>query len=134
MRTNKFHTKRTSKVKMTASCAIAFALTLASTVILYAFAKTNNDQLLKSIGDKQRLLDRRTDELTRETARWEEMTTPERIEVALRRQGLKMSFAKPCQNIRMTRSGVPRSGQLSVARLQQTAAGRATASYKPSNR
>lgn len=130
MRTNKFRTKRTSKIKMTFSCIVAFGLTLASSVIVYAFARTHNEQLMKSICEKQRLLDRRTDELTRETARWEEMTTPERIEVALRRQGLKMAFAKPCQNIRMTQAGKPRAGQLSVARLQQTTAGRATASYK----
>lgn len=133
-KTNKFRTKRMSKIKMSTCYIGTLALTVFVTIILYSCAKTNCDQLLKSIGEKQRLLDRRTDELTRETARWEEMTTPEKIEVALRRQGLKMSFAKPCQNIRMSNAGVPRSGQLSVARAQQASAGRATASYKSGTR
>lgn len=133
-KTNKFRTKRMSKIKMSTCYIGTLALTIVSIVIFYSYAQTECDQLLKSIGEKQRLLDRRTDELTRESARWEEMTTPEKIEVALRRQGLKMAFAKPCQNIRMSHAGVPRPGQLSVARAEQASAGRATASYKSGNR
>ncbi len=133
-RTNKFRTKRMSKIKMTTCHVGVIALTGLIMMVLYACANTNCEQLMKSIGQKQRLLDKRTDELTRETARWEEMTTPEKIEVALRRQGLKMSFAKPCQNIRMSRAGTPRPGQLSVARARQASANSATANYKSVNR
>lgn len=134
MRMNKVRTKRMSKIKMTTCYTGAFTLTLFVLVILFSCAKTNCEQLMKSIGEKQRLLDKRTDELTRETARWEEMTTPEKIEVALRRHGLKMVFAKPTQNIRMSSNGTPRPGQLSVVRLRQSAAGRATANYATPSR
>ena len=134
MRTNKFRTRRMSKIKMTTCYTGALALTLFATVILYSCAKTNCEPLMKSIGEKQRLLDRRTDEYTRETARWEEMTTPEKIEIALRRQGLKMSFAKPGQNIRMSSAGKPKPGQLSVARIRRLSAGSETANYRATRR
>ena len=55
----------------------------------------------------------------RESTRWEEMKTPDRIERALLQHGLSMRPPRPEQTVRMTANGTPYPGQLSLAKARQ---------------
>ena len=92
-------------------------------IILHQLASSSCTQLMKSIGEKERELARLEEARTRESLRWEEMKTPEKIEMALLRHGLKMSIPRPDQFVHMKADGTPYPGQLSVsrARHRQTA-------------
>ena len=52
----------------------------------------------------------------RETARWDEMKTPERLAECLTRFGLEMKIQRQDQVVRMNRDGRPAPGQIAVTR------------------
>lgn len=87
-------------------------------VILNILSSSSCTQLLKAKGEKEREIVKLDDSRMRESTRWEEMTTPERIEVALRRHGLSMKPPRPEQTVRMMANGRPRPGQISVAKAR----------------
>ena len=58
------------------------------------------------------------DALLRESTRWEGMQTPEKLEMALLRHGLSMSTPRADRIVRMMDNGLPRPGQLSVAKAR----------------
>ena len=99
-------------------------------VIVNLLASSSCSQLMKSIGEKERTLNRLEDECKRESARWEEMKTPEKLELALNRHGLAMRYPKSSQIVRMRPDGRPVPGQLSVAKAVQRAKASCTASYQ----
>ena len=88
-------------------------------VIVNHIADTTCDQLVKSIGEKERQLAQLEEERVRESARWEEMKTPERLESVLYKHGLAMKYPRPDQVVRMKPDGRPYPGQLSVAKARQ---------------
>ena len=94
--------------------------------IINLLASSSCQQQHKEIGEKERELAKLVDSLTRESTRWEEMKTRERVDVALRNHGLKMDFAAPDQVVRVSKNGSLLKGQLSVkkarARLAANAA------------
>lgn len=98
-------------VQIGAVMIMAFAM-----VILNMLASSSCKQLEKTIREKERQLAKLEDGQKRESARWEEMKTSERLESALLRHGLAMRYAKGTQCVRMDASGRPYPGQLSVAR------------------
>jgi hypothetical protein len=97
-------------------------------VVLNFLAKSSCSQLSNSIGLKERELAKLQDECTRESARWEQMQTPERLEKALVRHNLPMLLAKASQNIRMRPDGKPYPNQISVAKASMRSPSVATAS------
>ena len=88
-------------------------------VILNILSASSCTQLLKTKGELERELVRLEDAYMRESTRWEEMKTPERVEMALLRHGLSMRPPRPEQTIRMKSDGLPYPGQISVARAAQ---------------
>lgn len=88
-------------------------------VILNLLASSSCNQLMKSIGEKEKLLAKLEDDRTRESARWDAMKTSDNIDRALLKFGLSMKYAKPEQIVRMDSAGRPRPGQLSVARAKR---------------
>ena len=86
-------------------------------VILYILSSSSCTQLLKQKGEKEREIAKLDDACMRESTRWEEMTTPEKVEIALRRHGLPMKLPRPDQTVRMT-DGVPEPGQLAVKKAK----------------
>lgn len=88
-------------------------------VIINILASSSCKQILKSIGENERKLARLEDACTREESRWEEMKTPEKIEAALMRHGLAMRPPRPDQIVRMTSTGKPYPGQLSLLRAKK---------------
>ena len=111
---------------------VVIALLVASLVRMRA--ESTCQDLRRTIVEKERELAKLNDSLVRESARWEEMTTPEKLEQALVRHGLSMRYPRPSQMIRMTADGRPYPNQLSVAKAEQRASLRATASYRGTRR
>lgn len=134
MAKNRKVSRKQSVVVQGATMLCGVILMLFAMVVVNLLADSSCSQLRKSIGAKEKQLQRLADDCRRESARWDEMTTPDRLEVALQRHGLSMHLAKPTQNVRMTAAGKPVPGQLSVARMAQRSRTASTASFKPSTR
>ena len=123
--------KRMSVVAQNTACVGAIMLMLFVMVIVNMLAASSCSQLMKSIGDKERALARLEDEHSRESARWEEMKTPQSLEVALKKHGLAMRSPKASQTVRLRAgSGQLLPSQLSVAKEMQRAKGAMTAKYR----
>ena len=118
--------KISKKMSVAANCsAKAGAVMLAAfvMVILNLLANSSCGQLMKSIGEKERVLSGLEDELRRESARWDAMKTTEKLESALLKHGLSMKYPRPEQVVRMKADGRPYPGQLSVARVEKKSNG-----------
>ena len=98
-------------------------------VILNILSSSSCTQLLNEKGQKERELAKLEESHRRESTRWEEMKTPEKIEAALFRHGLKMSTPRADQCIRLNAHGVPYPNQLALTRLRQRAGTAATVRY-----
>lgn len=90
------------------------------TIVLGAFInmKTRSEltQLMKSIGEKERQLEKSEDELTRSITRWQAMTTPVNLERSMRKLGVSMKYPKEQQIIRMDANGKVKPGSIAVAK------------------
>ena len=114
--------KRTKKMSVVASNTMRFGaviLVLVVMVFVNFLASSSSQHLMASIGEKERQLAKLEEERVRESARWDEMKTPEKIESALLRHGLAMRYPKPDQVVRMKADGCPYPGQLSVERAKR---------------
>jgi len=122
--------KKMSVVAQNTAYVGAIMLMLFVMVIVNMLASSSCSQLMKSIGEKERILARLEDERSRESARWEELKTPQNLEIALNRHGLAMRYPKPSQTVRLREgSGQLIPSQLSVAKEMQRARNSMTASY-----
>ena len=88
-------------------------------VILNLLSASSCTQLLKEKGEKEREIAKLDADRMRESTRWEEMKTPEKIEMALLRHGLAMKFPRADQTIRLRPDGTPGPGQYSVKLARQ---------------
>lgn len=132
MSRNRKISKRMSVIAQNTVCVGGIMLLLFITVIVNMLASSSCSQLMKSIGEKERTLARLEDERSRESARWDEMKTPQNLESALTRHGLAMRYPKPSQTVRLREgSGRLIPAQLSVAKEMQRARNAMTASYAP---
>ena len=119
MRKNKKIPKRLSVVATNTMRFGAIIVFFFLMVILNLLSASSCTQLLKTQGELERELAKLEDSCMRESTRWEEMKTPERVEVALLRHGLLMRPPRPEQTVQMRGNGTPYPGQLSVARARQ---------------
>ena len=85
-------------------------------VIVNLLASSSCNQLMKSIGEKERQLARLENDRERERARWDAMKTAENLDKALLKFGLSMKYPRADQQVYMDSRGRPKPGQLSVAR------------------
>jgi len=85
-------------------------------VIVNLLASSSCNQLMKSIGEKERQLAKLENDRARESARWDAMKTSENLDRALLKFGLSMKYPRADQIVRMDAKGQPKPGQLSVAR------------------
>ena len=119
MRKNRKMSKKMSvTVGRTVQIGAVMVMTFAM-VILNMLASSSCKQLNNAIREKEKELAKLEDEYKRETARWDEMKTSERLESALLRHGLAMKYPKSHQLVRMNSSGVPYPGQISVAKAAE---------------
>lgn len=76
-------------------------------VIINILASSSCQQLSKTIGEHEKEIERLDDAIRQESTRWEQMKTPEKLNAALLRHGLKMLPAHPDQLVRMKGDGTP---------------------------
>lgn len=107
MKQNRKTTKRWSTVATNSTRFGAIIGALFVMVILNLLASSSCQQLSKSIGEGEKILSRLEDECRQECNRWDSMKTPEKLQAALLRHGLKMAPAHPNQNIHMKADGTP---------------------------
>lgn len=122
MKANRKVSKRMSVI---AANTMRFGSIIASffiMAIIYVLSSSNCSQLMNERGAMERTLAKLEESHRRESTRWEEMKTPEKIEVALFRHGLKMSMPRPDQCIRLNANGAPYPNQLALTRLRQRSA------------
>ena len=91
MRKNRKIPKKMSVVASNTMHFGAVIVILSVMVILNLLASSSCTQLMKTIGEKERELVKLEDSKMRESTRWEEMKTPERVEESLRAHGLAMA-------------------------------------------
>ena len=102
--------------------------------VLNVMSSTRCTQLMKEKGEMERELARLEDAYMRESTRWEEMTTPDRLEVELLKHGLSMKLPRADQIVRMTTEGRPRAGQISISKMKMRNAGRTAGVVRPAAR
>lgn len=90
--------------------------------LIYVLSSSSYKQLKAEEGSMHRTLAKLEESHRRESMRWEEMKTPERIKSALARHGLKMDLPGAGQQIRLNADGVPYPNQISLVRLRQRSA------------
>lgn len=128
MKSNRRTTRRMSVAAATATRFGVIILFFFVMVIIHMLSSSSCTQLMKVRGEKKRELAKLEEARTREASRWEEMKTPERIEAALFRRGMKMATPRHDQVVRVRSNGMIAQGQTSVARaMQRSAAGALTA-------
>jgi hypothetical protein len=119
MRKNRRIPKKMSVVASNTMHFGALIVVFCVMVIVNLLASSSCTHLMKAIGEKERQLAKLEDAKARESTRWEEMITPERVRSALCAHGLLMDVARPYQWIHMRSDGTPVPGQHSVARARQ---------------
>ena len=100
-------------------------------VILNILSASSCTQLMKQKGELEREIVRLEDSRMRESTRWEEMKTPEKVEMALLRHGLAMKLPRPDQNVILMTDGTPRPGQISIAKAKARIGVATVAEVKP---
>ena len=127
MRKNRKMPKKMSVVATNTMRFGAIVVFLFVMVILNFLASSSCTQLMKIKGNKERELAQLDESRMREATRWEEMKTPDKVEVALLRHGLAMKLPRPDQSVRIRPDGTPYPGQPSLARARQRSGAAMTA-------
>ena len=132
---NRRVSRRMARVTSHTLCFGGFLVALLVMTLLYILASTSGKRLMASIGEKERLLERLDEDYARESARWEEMLSPEHLERNLIRNGIAMRCPRADQVVRLNADGQPYRGQLSVARARgQASPNLSTANYRSRSR
>lgn len=99
------------------------ALIVSSFIMLMIYWTLDSQctSILRDIGTAENKLKALDAEYGRENARWNAMKTRERLDEKITRFGLAMQSPHPDQVVRMTASGEPAPGQMSVARARARA-------------
>ena len=118
MRKNRKMSKKMSVVATNTMRFGAIILSFFVMVILYILSSQSCARLQNQKGAKEREIVKLDDALLRESTRWEEMKTPEKLEMSLLRHGLAMKTPRADQIVRMMENGMPRPGQISLARAK----------------
>lgn len=119
MRKNRKMSKKMSVVAANSARFGAIIALFSVMAIIYVLSSSSYKQLKDEEGRMNRTLAKLEESHRRESMRWEEMKTPERIREALARHGLKMDMPGAGQQIRLNADGVPYPNQISLVRLRQ---------------
>ena len=126
MRKNKKVSKKMSVIATNTMRFGAIIVFFFVMVIFNLLSSSSCTQLMNEKGQKERELAKLEESFRRESTRWEEMKTPDKIDAALFRHGLSMAMPRAEQQIRLKPDGTLGANQLSLKRLRQRA-GTATA-------
>ena len=122
MRRNK-RTKRCSEFTLNTMHIAAIVLSLFIMLMAYWVLDSRCGAIGQEIGAAEKALAKLDGELERETMKWNELKTPERLELALKKHGLNMNNPAPDQVIKMMPNGRVAPRQMSVVRAQRRNAG-----------
>ena len=109
--------RRRVKTGTLAPAVVVCVIGLVLVALGYWFLDTKCDQLGSEIKRDENRLRKAGDECQRESARWKQNLTPEKLNEALMYHGLTMNRPKDDQIVRMDRRGVPIPGQRSLAKF-----------------
>ena len=118
MRRNRKIPKKMSVVATNTMRFFAIIVVFFVMVILNLLSASSCTQLQNAKGALEREIVKLDDARMRESTRWEEMKTPEKVEAALLRHGLLMRTPGPSQTVVLMADGTPRPGQLSLAKMK----------------
>lgn len=97
---------------------VALLFTVFSMLAVYWLLDMRCSAIAQEIGRCEKQLAALEQESVRESARWNAMVTPERLQEKLTRFGLNMNMPRADQVVRMNADGRPHPGQIAVARAQ----------------
>jgi len=123
--------KRSTKMSVTASRSMHFGAVIVMLfvmVIVNLLAGSRCDQMMKAIGEKEKLLAKLEKDRERESGRWEQAKTDENLDRMLPHLGMSMKYPHSSQIVRMDCDGNPEPGQISVKYAKQRTAQKAVAS------
>ena len=116
-------TKRCSEFTLNTVHIAALVVSLFIMLMAYWFLDSRCGAIAQDIGAAEKALAKLDGELERETMKWNEMKTPEKLELALKKHGLDMNNPAPEQVIKMLPNGKIAPRQLSVVRALRRNAG-----------
>lgn len=111
--------KRHSHFALNAMNIATLLITGVCMLMAYWWLDSRCVAIAHDIGKAEKSLAKLDSELERETMKWNEMKTPERLEAALSRHGLDMHNPGPDQVIKMRFDGHVAPRQMSVVRAQR---------------
>jgi hypothetical protein len=116
----------------TGSMAVAaLILCVLLMVLVYWLFDSRCSAIQREIGKAEKVYATLETDCMRETARWDEMKTPEKLAECLTRFGLEMKIQRQDQIVRMNRDGRPAPNQIAVSRARMRIRGfENMASYK----
>jgi hypothetical protein len=118
MRKNRKVSKKMSRAASRSMHVGAVILMLFVMEIMNLLASSSCNQYMKTIGEKRKLLEKLEKDRERESANWERMKTPEKLEAALVYHGHKMRYPRQDQIIRLKSDGTAYPG-LAVNRAKR---------------
>lgn len=133
MKKNRKVSKKMSRAASRSMHVGAVILMLFVMAIMNLLASSSCTQYMKTIGEKRKQLERLEEDRERESANWERMKTPERLEAALVYHGHKMKYPHENQVIRLKRNGMPHPG-IAVNRARRMYGTEDTARYRSRGR
>ena len=92
-------------------------------MLVYWLFDSRCSAIQREIGKAEKVLAALEADCVRETARWDEMKTPEKLAECLTRFGLEMKTQRQDQIVRMNRDGRPAPNQIAVTRARMRARG-----------
>lgn len=119
MKNNRRLVRHHSAFAVNAGYVAVFIIVAMSMTLFYQYVFSGCETLSKKIGEGKRRLARLEEERERVAACWEQLKTPEQLEIALLRFGRTMHYAKPAQVVRMGADGRPLPAQYAVAKALQ---------------
>lgn len=120
-RRNMRKVKQYSRFKAGATGLVALIVSSFIMIMINFMLESQRSSILREIGNAENKLKALDAEFGRENARWNAMKTREHLDEKITRFGLAMQSPNPDQVVRMTESGEPAPGQMSVARARARA-------------
>lgn len=133
MKRNRKVSRRRSVVGMHVRHFVAVMLMFAVMVVLNLLVSSSCGQLMKSIGEKDRLIKARQDELDSSKSIWRRTTSTDNLAIALHRRGIEMSSPQSDYVIHIDSHGNVDAKERSVVLVRERQRALATAAYSPTS-
>ena len=113
MRINRKRQVHAKVLPMPVASLIVLSVTIA---LVYCWTASKYNELGREVQKYEQELAKATDSCIREDARWKRMITPDGLDEAERRLGIRMRLPTPDQIVRVDGTGRPMEGQPSLAK------------------